>query len=55
MNKTSAIILTVTCALLLALSDNHHPHIAEQPSTYSQASPPVAANIAAPAVVSSGQ
>jgi hypothetical protein len=56
MNKTSAITLTVTGALLLALTGNlHDAHIAEHASTYIQASPPVAANTAAPALVSTEQ
>ena len=55
MQNSSIITLTVTCALLLALSDSQHPHIAEQPSTYVQASPADAANTAAPAVVSTNQ
>jgi hypothetical protein len=55
MNRAFTITIAIGCALLLALSDNHHPHIAEQPSTYIQASQPIAANTAAPAIVSSGQ
>jgi hypothetical protein len=52
MNKPTAIALTVTCALLVALPNHHRDaHIAAQPSTYIQASPAVAANSAARAVV----